>query len=62
MNAMILIFDPVANCLKKDLLISAVCVLVTVSEKEKKRKLNVEENHCNEQLVENTNAVNTWYL
>lgn len=38
MNAVLLIFNPVANCLKKDLLIPAVCVLATVSEKEERKE------------------------
>jgi len=36
------------------MLVPVVCVLVILSEKRGRTKVNVEENHCNEQLVEGT--------
>lgn len=53
MNILLLICNPVANCLKKDLFVPAVYVLVSVSEKKREnKKVNVEENCYNEQVVE----------
>lgn len=52
MNILLLICNPVANCLKKDLIVPAVCVLVSVSEKNREnKKVNVEENCYNEQVM-----------